>query len=220
MAGRLGVKGGGGGVTDARQKIIQANRGQIGDARDKLSKLAKTTDARSKLERIRGQRDGNLEVKQVGGITVTKKLDGKLTLSTKSKSEGGASGQVTQIGRLTKSVSKSGQVSLSSKSARAEAASEASRAGGMRSEARSRSEGRPGAASVLRGAAGREQKENMRRGGLLSRDIDSLDDELMTARVDPLLLKKTVENSRSRSISDMRNLNIRNLNWHDLMEDN
>ena len=68
LAGRLGVKGGGGGVTDARQKIIQANRGQIGDARDKLSKLAKTTDARSKLERIRGQRDGNLEVKQVGGI--------------------------------------------------------------------------------------------------------------------------------------------------------
>ena len=204
MAGRLGVKGGGG-VTDARQKITQANRGQIGDARDKLSKLAKTTDARSKLERIRGQRDGNLEVKQVGGITVTKKLDGKLTLSTKSKSEGGASGQVTQIGRLTKTVSKSGQVALSSKSARAEAASEASRAGGMRSEARSRSEGRPGgAASVLRGAAGREQKENMRRGGLLSRDIDSLDDELMTARVDPLLLKKTVENSRSRSIGDIR----------------
>lgn len=205
LAGRLGVKGGGGGVTDARQKITQANRGQIGDARDKLSKLAKTTDARSKLERIRGQRDGNLEVKQVGGITVTKKLDGKLTLSTKSKSEGGASGQVTQIGRLTKTVSKSGQVALSSKSARAEAASEASRAGGMRSEARSRSEGRPwGAASVLRGAAGREQKENMRRGGLLSRDIDSLDDELMTARVDPLLLKKTVENSRSRSIGDIR----------------
>ena len=213
LAGRLGVKGGGGGVLDARQKIIQANRGQIGDARDKLAKIAKTTDARSKLERIRGLRDGNLEVKQVGGITVTKKLDGKLTLSTKSKSEGGAakaSGQVTQIGRLTKTVSSSGQVALSSKSARAEAAAEASRAGGMRSEARSRSEGRPAsggsAASVLRGAAGREQKENMRRGGLLSRDIDSLDDELMTARVDPLLLKKTVENSRSRSIGDIRRL--------------
>ena len=192
-------------MTDARKEIIQANRGQIRDIRDIRDKLAKTTDTRSKLERIRGQRDGNLEVKQVGGITVTKKLDGKLTLSTKSKSEGGAAGQVTQIGRLTKTVSKSGQVALSSKSARAEAASEASRAGGMRSEARSRSEGRPGeAASVLRGAAGREQKENMRRGGLLSRDIDSLDDELMTARVDPLLLKKTVENSRSRSIGDNR----------------
>jgi len=208
LAGRLGLKGGGGGVTDARQKIIQANRGQIGDARDKLGKLAKTTDARSKLERIRGLKDGNLEVKQIGGITVTKKLDGKLMLSTKSKSDGGAvkaSGQITQIGRLTKTVSSSGQVALTSKSARSESAAEGSRAGGMRSEARSRSEGRPAlggsASSVLRGAAGREQKENMRRGGL-SRDIDSLDDELMATRVDPLLLKKTVE--RSRPIGDLR----------------
>ena len=205
LAGRLGIKGGGGGVADARQKIIQANRGQIGDAREKLGKIAKTTDARSKLERIRGLKDGNLEVKQVGGITVTKKLDGKLMLSTKSKSDGGAgkvSGQITQIGRLTKTVSSSGQVALTSKSARSESAAESRGAGGMRSEARS--EGRPAsrgsASSVLRGAAGREQKENKRRGGLF--DMDSLDDELMATRVDPMLLKKTVE--RSRTIGDAR----------------
>ena len=88
LSGRLGVrKGGGGAVLDARQKIINSNRTKTGDARDKLAQLAKTTDARSKLERIRGLKDGNLEVKQVGGITVTKKLDGKLTLSTKSRAE-------------------------------------------------------------------------------------------------------------------------------------
>ena len=196
--------GGAGGVSDARQRIIQANRTKTGDARDKLAKLAKNTDARAKLEKIRGLRDGNLEVKQVGGITVTKKLDGKLTLSTKGKAEtpasgrAGTSGQVTQIGRLTKTVSQSGQVVLSSKSAAGRGGVTSS---GMRSaeprsrstDARSQTAG--GGGSVLRGAAGRGEKENMRRQASL-RDIDSLDDELMTARVDPLLLKKTVENSR------------------------
>ena len=196
--------GGAGGVSDARQRIIQANRTKTGDARDKLAKLAKNTDARAKLEKIRGLRDGNLEVKQVGGITVTKKLDGKLTLSTKGKAEtpasgrAGTSGQVTQIGRLTKTVSQSGQVVLSSKSAAA-AASRGVTSSGMRSaEPRSRStdaRSQTAGGSVLRGAAGRGEKENMRRQASL-RDIDSLDDELMTARVDPLLLKKTVENSR------------------------
>ena len=203
--------GGAGGVSDARQRIIQANRTKTGDARDKLAKLAKNTDARAKLEKIRGLRDGNLEVKQVGGITVTKKLDGKLTLSTKGKAEtpasgrAGTSGQVTQIGRLTKTVSQSGQVVLSSKSAAAAAGRGGVTSSGMRSaEPRSRSTdarsqtaggGGGGGGSVLRGAAGRGEKENMRRQASL-RDIDSLDDELMTARVDPLLLKKTVENSR------------------------
>merc|ERR1719418_533312 len=121
LGGKVGVKRDGGGVSDARQRIIQANRTKTGDAREKLAKLAKNTDARAKLEKIRGLRDGNLEVKQVGGITVTKKLDGKLTLSTKGKAETPTSGQVTQIGRLTKTVSQSGQVVLSSKSAAAAA---------------------------------------------------------------------------------------------------
>ena len=143
----------------------------------------------------------------MGGITVTKKLDGKLTLSTKGKAEtpasgrAGTSGHVTQIGRLTKTVSQSGQVVLSSKSAAAAAGRGGVTSSGMRSaeprsrstDARSQTAG--GGGSVLRGAAGRGEKENMRRQASL-RDIDSLDDELMTARVDPLLLKKTVENSR------------------------
>merc|ERR1712098_168350 len=97
-------------------------------------------------------------------------------------------------------VSSSGQVVLSSKSARSQAGSEGgtglrSGVGSISGTTRLRSSS-AGAASVLRGASSRGEKENVRRG---LRDIDSLDDELMTARVDPLLLKKTVENSRNRS---------------------
>ena len=145
-------------------------------------------------------KDGNLEVKKVGGITVTKKLDGKLSLSTKNRSEttSRSAEKVTTIGRLTKTVSSSGQVVLSSKSARSQAASEGGtgmRSGASGTRPRSSSAGAP-SGSILRGASSRGEKENVRRG---LRDIDSLDDELMTARVDPLLLKKTVENSRNRS---------------------
>jgi len=200
LAGRLGVKKAGSGITDARQRIIASNQSKIGDARDKLAQMAKSTDARSKLERIRGMKDGNLEVKKVGGITVTKKLDGKLSLSTKNRSEttSRSAEKVTTIGRLTKTVSSSGQVVISSKSARSQAASEGGtgmRSGASGTRPRSSSAGAP-SGSILRGASSRGEKENVRRG---LRDIDSLDDELMTARVDPLLLKKTVENSRNRS---------------------
>jgi len=238
MAARLGVKGGvrksfgdgGGGVVgDARQKIIQANRVKTGDARDKLGKIAKGMDARQKLEKIRNLKEGKLEVKKVGGITVTKKVGGKISLSTKSGAA--AAGptetkkspsfkEVKQIGRLTKTVSSSGQVTLSSKSG---SGGGVTSSGGMRSggvpagvagrsqekgqvQGRSRSEGgrQGGAGSVLRGTGGAargEQKENVRRSvGGLSRDIDRLDDELLNARVDPFLLKRTIENSRTRSV--------------------
>lgn len=229
MAARLGVKGGvtknfGGVVGDARQRIIQANRVKTGDARDKLAKMAKTTDARQKLEKIRNLKEGKLEVKKLGGITVTKKVDGKISLSTKSgmspaeKKKSPSFKEVKQIGRLTKTVSSSGQVTLSSKSG---AGGSVSSSGGMRSSAtpgrsqekgqvqgRSRSEGgRPsGAGSVLRGTSGAargDQKENVRRSvGGLSRDIDRLDDELLNARVDPFLLKRTIENSRTRAVGE------------------
>jgi len=228
MAARLGVKGGvkGGQVVgDARQKIIQANRVKTGDARDKLGKIAKTMDARQKLEKLRNMKEGKLEVKQVGGITVTKKIDGKLTLSTKggsgpadTKNSASASyKEVKQIGRLTKTVSSSGQVTLSSKSGGGgSVTSTGMRSGGVpaggrsqekgQAQGRSRSEGgRPGAAgSVLRGTVGAargDQKENVRKSvGGLSRDIDRLDDELLNARVDPFLLKRTIENSRTRVV--------------------
>ena len=86
LAGRLGVRKGG--IGDARQKIIAANRDKTVDARDKLSQLARGQDARQKLQRLKNLKDGNLEVKKLtSGITLTKKLDGKISLSTKSRSE-------------------------------------------------------------------------------------------------------------------------------------
>merc|ERR1719228_1861493 len=102
---------------DARQN--QLNQGKITDARDVLGQKAKSMDARQKLEKIRNLKDGNLEVKKVGGITVTKKVGGGIVLSTKSKPEGASQGgaglkEVKRIGRPTKTVSSSGQVSLSS----------------------------------------------------------------------------------------------------------
>lgn len=242
MAARLGVKGGvkksfgGGGIVgDARQRIIQANRVKTGDARDKLAEKAKTMDARQKLEKIRNLKEGKLEVKKVGGITVTKKIDGKISLSTKGGTAAGPADvkkspsfkEVKQIGRLTKTVSSSGQVTLSSKSGAGGGVTSSgmrSGAGGVPAkgqekgqvQSRGRSEGgrpeggRPagGAGSVLRGTVGAargEQKENVRRNvGGLTRDIDRLDDELLNARVDPFLLKRTIENSRTRSAGGSR----------------
>ena len=185
LAGRLGVRKGG--IGDARQKIIAANRDKTVDARDKLSQLARGQDARQKLQRLKNLKDGNLEVKKLtSGITLTKKLDGKISLSTKSRSEsaGEAGGreEVQQIGRLTKTVSSSGQVSLSSRSA---ASKEEPRL-------RSASAGSRTAAttSVLRGTAGPE-KENVRRSAGSGGRTERFDEELLAFR-------KTVNMGRSR----------------------
>jgi len=43
-------------IIDARQKIIQKNRQRLTDAREKLGELAKQTDARLKLEKLRVSR--------------------------------------------------------------------------------------------------------------------------------------------------------------------
>lgn len=196
------------GAGDARNKIGGAG-GKVTDARDVLAGKSKGMDARQKLEKMRNLKDGNLEVKTVGGITVTKKVGGGIVLSTKAASGGAAAApgmkEVKQIGRLTKTVTSSGQVSLSSKSSReAEAVSPAAgrpgrgvdkpRAGpGMRS----RSEGGAGS-SVLKGAAG-GQKEN--RAGGRNRDIvDSLDEMLLNTEIEPGLLHRTVETSRRQHV--------------------
>ena len=44
--------------------------------------MAKSMDARQKLERIRNLKDGKLEVKKLGAITLTKKTGGKIMLTT------------------------------------------------------------------------------------------------------------------------------------------
>lgn len=202
IAARLGVKGGVA-IGDARHKINQATRAKTSDARDILSANAKGMDARQKLERLRNLKEGKLEVKKIGsgGITMTKKVDGKISLSTKSAGKQSKTvpenKEVKQIGRLTKTISSSGQVTLSSKSLSGT---------GSGSSMRSRSEGRggpeisgksrpqSGGGGILRGTGASRQKENMRGG----RDLDRLDDELLNAQVDPLLLKRTIEVSRSK----------------------
>ena len=59
------VKAGGnlGNVKDARLKIIAKNRSHMTDARDKLASLAKTTDARQKLVKIRNLKQGKVRQK-------------------------------------------------------------------------------------------------------------------------------------------------------------
>lgn len=206
LAGRLGVRPGSAGtVGDARSKI---GGGKISDARDVLAAKGKGLDARQKLEKMRNLKDGNLEVKKVGGITVTKKVGGKIELSTKTKASqpamppGVENNTKTQIGRLTKTVSSSGKVSLSSKSGNGTATAAGGRPA-VRSGAlpRSRSEGGAGATgSVLRGAGGEKENRGIRNLDGMVREIDRLDQELLSTEVDPKVLHRTVETSRRQHV--------------------
>ena len=70
---------------DARNKITQ---GKILDIRDQLGQKAKTMDMWQRLERVRNLRNGVLEAKKVKGITVTKKVEEGILLSSKTKPVG------------------------------------------------------------------------------------------------------------------------------------
>lgn len=50
----------GGGVADARFKIISKKRSTMGDARNVLAQLARGHDAREKLEKIRNLKQGKV----------------------------------------------------------------------------------------------------------------------------------------------------------------
>jgi hypothetical protein len=54
------IGGGVGAGDDARLKIIAKKRSQVTDARDRLASMAKTTDARQKLEKIRNIKEGKV----------------------------------------------------------------------------------------------------------------------------------------------------------------
>lgn len=68
-------------VTDARFKIIQKNREKLTDARDKLAEIAKQSDARLKLDKIRASHYKKLDV-QLPGISRKTGRNGRLSLST------------------------------------------------------------------------------------------------------------------------------------------
>ena len=59
---RSGNNVGGKPVVDARLKIIANNRSKVVDARDKLASLAKKTDARQKLQKIRNLKEGKVQM--------------------------------------------------------------------------------------------------------------------------------------------------------------
>lgn len=67
-------------VTDARFKIIQKNREKLTDARDKLAEIAKQSDARIKLDKIRASQ--YKKDVQLSGISRKTGRNGRLSLST------------------------------------------------------------------------------------------------------------------------------------------
>ncbi|XP_066598430.1 polymerase delta-interacting protein 3-like [Prorops nasuta] len=85
---RGGSRGGGRGgvtrsnpITDARFKIIQKNREKLTDARDKLAEIAKQTDARLKLDKIRASQLKKNEA-PLPGISRKTGRNGRISLTT------------------------------------------------------------------------------------------------------------------------------------------
>ncbi|XP_024889011.1 polymerase delta-interacting protein 3-like isoform X1 [Temnothorax curvispinosus] len=67
-------------ITDARFKIIQKNREKLTDARDKLAEIAKQSDARLKLDKIRASHYKKIDA--LSGISRKTGRNGRLSLST------------------------------------------------------------------------------------------------------------------------------------------
>ncbi|KYN41361.1 hypothetical protein ALC56_04513 [Trachymyrmex septentrionalis] len=68
-------------IRDARFKIIQKNREKLTDARDKLAEIAKQSDARLKLDKIRASHYKKIDT-QLPGISRKTGRNGRLSLST------------------------------------------------------------------------------------------------------------------------------------------
>jgi len=187
MAARLG-RGGGGMKGDARLKIMNSGRGKAVDARQMLTNKSKPLDARHKLQKIRNLKEGTMEVKTVGGVTITKKIDGKIELSTKKNKAANdkdvrktvVASKKIELGNFTKTVLQSGKVSLSTKKS-------PKNVGMMRSRADGGGGGRGGQANqpVIRPERGR----------IGVSEYERMDEELMTARVDRAEFEKLKRSS-------------------------
>lgn len=122
--GRMTAGGKAAGKGDARNRIIARSKTKMVDARDKLATLAKETDARAKLVKIRNLKNGIFDVKKTkkGGITITTTTKGTVQLVTKHKEKqnqkqaGNPNIMVSKVGKnLTKKVTPTGEISLSTK---------------------------------------------------------------------------------------------------------
>lgn len=184
LARRLGNGGGGGIKGDARLKIMKAKQGKNLDARDMLANKNRILDARQQLQKIKNLKEGKLDVKQVGGVTITKKLNGRIELTTKKKKQDGnadlkkVEAKKYQIGNFTKTVLSSGKVSLSTKK-------ETATGGGLRSRPAVSVNGR--GPSGDRGGGGRESPQTgirPERGRIGLTEYERMDEELMRSSVD------------------------------------
>ncbi|KAL1494013.1 hypothetical protein ABEB36_009686 [Hypothenemus hampei] len=87
-------------IRDARQKLIQKKR-NVSDAREVLTKMAKTQDARNKLDKIRGVRQPvntpKIKVKAIGS-NIVQKVDrnGKISLETNKSRDSSEMNMVIQ----------------------------------------------------------------------------------------------------------------------------
>lgn len=76
---------GNGNVTDARFKIIQKNRLKMTDARDKLAEIAKQSDARLKLDKLRASHLKKMD--PFSGISRKTGRNGRISLTTNKLSQ-------------------------------------------------------------------------------------------------------------------------------------
>lgn len=95
-------------MQDARQKLMQRKRSTVKDAREVLAKMAKTQDARNKLNNLRKKRGGiattNGNIKVIGSNIVQRTdRNGKISLVTnKSKPTTGINTTIQkQLGLIT-----------------------------------------------------------------------------------------------------------------------
>lgn len=86
-------------IADARFKIIQKNREKLTDARDKLAQIAKQSDARLKLDKLRATHLKAVD-SPLTGISRQTGLNGRITLTT-NKAHNKTLHQVPQANYLT-----------------------------------------------------------------------------------------------------------------------
>ena len=189
-------------IGDARNILHAKSRRQMlaTDARDKLVKLAKDTDARQKLEKIRNLKQGKFDVKKTkkGGITIVTTTQGQIQLTTKKKSKNSDnSAQANQdkgkIGRnFTRDFNQTGKVSLSSNS--------------VSSVHQYLNPNTNTVVRVRNTSAKKQPNKNLQ--VILKQPMSraaKLDEELINTHVDTALMKRTIRQAaRDRSRSPLR----------------
>jgi len=201
--------------SDARLKIISNNRSKVVDARDKLVSLAKTSDARQKLTKIRNLKEGKLDVKTTkgGAITITKTTKGQVLLTTKknettSKKSTNATPQARSLNtsnkNVTRNVGRGGVVSLSTRPKQESTFRNNGSARGNPTQSRPTysAGGRPVVVPAReRGIRDNRQTSNRNLTrtikGELS-DAAKLDMELLNTRVNPRTYRQDIERERER----------------------